>query len=391
MSSDSRNPSIMAGVMSGTSADGIDIAIIRMADGRPELLHFSEFPMPEPLRRDILNLAEPENGSAIDLMGTVDRALGELIAQAVLDAAQQAGIDSSEIMVIGSHGQTIRHRPGMHPSFTLQIGCPSTIAELTGITTVADFRRRDMAAGGQGAPLAPFIHRLLFARDDADTVVVNIGGIANVTWLGKNGDLLGFDTGPGNMVMDGLMRSFSKGDETFDADGRLAATGEVCEPLLAQLLQHPFLSRTPPKSCGREEFGDTVVREILAWPGLSDADRMRTALELTVRTIADSHRWMDEEAPAHWHICGGGTRNRFLMDRLAELLAPATVASTDAAGMPATAMEAANFAVLAWHTLRGTDNILPQVTGATHPVCGGHIVPGKNWPGILRDLPSWTR
>jgi len=381
----SNRPPVLAGVMSGTSADGIDVAIVRM-DKRPELLHFSAFPMPEPLRTDILHLAEPQHGNDIDLLGKTDRALGEAIAQTVLDAVRQANMQPGEITAIGSHGQTVRHRPAMQPAFSLQIGCPSTIAERAGMTTVADFRRRDMAAGGEGAPLTPFVHRMLFARRDAATTVVNIGGIANVTWLGRTGEVSGFDTGPGNMVMDGLMRAFSRGEAPFDADGALAASGTVCEPLLRHLLDHPFLSRTPPKSCGREEFGDGLVAEILAWPNLRDADRMRTALELTVQSITNSRRWMPGEPPGHWHICGGGTRNRFLMERLAAVLAPADVASTDAADMPSDALEAVSFAILAWQTLQGLSNTLPQVTGASHPVCGGHIVPGENWPRILREM-----
>jgi len=371
--------------MSGTSGDAIDIAIIRLnSDGRPELKHFREYPMPGELREPILRLAEP-GFDEIDAMGTLDRALGEAITDAVLDTLKDAGISPAKVMAIGSHGQTIRHRPHGRLAFTLQIGCSSTIAEKTGITTVSDFRRRDIAAGGEGAPLAPFAHRLMFGNGKHAVAVLNIGGIANISFLPPKGNVTGFDTGPGNMIMDSLMLHLSDGRHGYDRDGQMAASGVVCQPLLTEMLAHAFFSRRPPKSTGREDFGQDVANKILAWPDIGDADRLATAAELTARTIADSRDFLSE-APKAWYVCGGGASNPHLMLRLGELLAPATVQSTEALGMPPAAVEAVCFALLGWHTLHGTANTLPEVTGAHHAVCGGQITPGDNWADLLKDM-----
>lgn len=379
----------MIGVMSGTSADGIDVAIVRIGNNRPELVYYREQPMPEELREQILRLAKP-GVNEIDPMGELDRALGEAIAGAVLNTMEEAGLAVGDITAIGSHGQTIRHRPGsMHP-FSLQIGCPSTIAELTGITTIADFRRRDMAAGGEGAPLTPFTHRILFGEPERNVAVLNIGGIANITCIPARGPVSGFDTGPGNMVMDGLMLILSDGRYSCDRNGELAASGKLCKPLLDELLSHPYFRRKPPKSTGREEFGHEVIDRILGWQGIPDADRIRTALELTALSIADSRRFLSD-MPDIWFVCGGGASNTYLMRRLGELLAPARVLTTADKGVPADAVEAMCFAILAWHTLLGRPNTLPEITGAGHAVPGGHIVPGENWPGLLSYLSAWTR
>jgi len=387
----SANPSatpLIIGLMSGTSADGIDAAVVRMGE-RPELLHFHPSPMPEELREPILRLAAP-GMDEIDPMGELDRLLGRAFGRAALAAIEAAGLKPGDIAAIGSHGQTIRHRPKARHPFTLQIGCPAGIAEITGITTIADFRRRDMVAGGQGAPLVPFAHRELFARQGESTAIANIGGIANITFIGSGGEVLGFDTGPGNMVMDGLMLTLSDGRFGFDADGDLAASGKVCQPLLERLLAHPFLQRRPPKSTGREEFGQEAVDTLLGWPELTDADRLATACEWTARSLADALRFLPE-TPPHWHICGGGAANRQLMLRLAELLAPATVDTTTSAGIPPAAVEAVSFAILARQTLLGRANTLPSVTGATHGVTGGQITPGANWIQLLADIPTWIR
>jgi len=385
MGANAYHPPIFIGVMSGTSADAIDVAIIRInGDEGPELKHFREHPMPGELRNVILRLAEPEQ-DGLDTFGQADCALGEAIADAVLATLKEAGISPAEVTAIGSHGQTVRHRPQGKPPFTLQIGCPSTIAERTGITTVADFRRRDMAAGGEGAPLAPFAHRLLFGDSRVTVAVLNIGGIANVSFLPPDGKVTGFDTGPGNMIMDSLMLHFSDGRHAFDRDGQMAASGTVCQPLLTALLEHPFFSRQPPKSTGREDFGRKITEKLLTWPDIGNADRMATALELTARSIVDSLNFLPE-IPGAWHVCGGGACNSHLMQRLNALLAPATVQSTEALGMPPAGVEAVCFALLAWHTLQGVANTLPEVTGAHHAVCGGHIVPGDNWPALFRFL-----
>lgn len=384
---------LIVGMMSGTSCDAIDAAVVEVAiHNRPKLLYFQTTPMPNHLREPALRLAAP-GISEIDTMGALDVALGKAFANAALSAIASAGLKLDTITAIGSHGQTIRHRPqGVDggPAFTLQIGCPSTIAELTGITTVADFRRRDVAAGGEGAPLVPFAHHLLFAAPGTDVAVVNIGGIANISYLGGEGKIIGFDTGPGNMVMDELMLALSDGRSSFDVDGSLAATGIVDETLLKKLMEHPYFHRQPPKSSGREEFGQGFAKQILAFPGISDADRLATACELTARAIADAQAWLPA-TPSHWYVCGGGSANRHLMTRLTQLLSPSQVNTTDSYGIPADAVEAVSFALLAQHTLLGLENTKASVTGASRDVCGGQIVPGSNWQVILEQMRTWIQ
>ena len=390
-------PAIFIGIMSGTSADGIDIAIVEIdtasdPQGSLELIHFSEQPIPEELREPILKLAaaETEQTDPIDAMGDLDRALGEAYADAVLAAIQKAGLKKENIAAIGSHGQTIRHRPKAEYPFTIQIGCASTLAERTGLTTVSDFRSRDIAAGGEGVPLVPFAHRQLFSHNEKNRGVLNIGGIAYVTWLGSDGSTSGFDTGPGNMIMDALMLKISHGKHAYDEHGELAASGSICVSLLNQLMQHPFLQRTPPKSTGREEFGETVLGTIMQWPDICDADRMATACQFTVESIKQSIRFMPA-TPSAWLCCGGGVRNRHLMQALTGQLAPAEVSSTETAGFPPQAVEAVCFALLAKQTLLGQPNTLAAVTGAEHNVCGGQITPGNNWAQLLQQMSRRTR
>lgn len=387
-----QSPPIILGIMSGTSADGIDVAVMRFPAGeaeRPELLHFLSRPMPPELHEPILRLAEP-GMNEIEPMGVLHVQLGRAYAKAALEAIEAAGLKPQDIAAIGCHGQTIRHRPNQRHPFTLQIGCAASIAEHTGITAIHDFRSRDIAAGGQGAPLVPFAHRRLFASADADIAVLNIGGIANLTWLGGDGSTTGFDCGPGNMLMDALMLELSDGRNGYDDEGALAASGAPCRPLLDKLLEHPFLNKRPPRSTGREDFGSEVAHTILAWPGISDADRLATASALTVQAVAQSVRFLPGE-PAQWLVCGGGARNRHLMRCLADRLAPASVRETDSRGMPGQAVEAACFAMLAFETLKGSGNTLAGVTGAAHDSCGGSISPGANWSRLVHAIPTWTR
>ncbi len=379
---------LFIGIMSGTSCDGIDVAIVRMNE-KPEIVHFCEYPLPAELHEPLLRLAAP-GINEIDTMGELDVLLGQAFADAVLKSIADAGLQASSIAAIACHGQTIRHRPAARHPFTLQIGNAAVLAEKTGITVVSDFRSRDMAAGGEGAPLVPFAHRQLFASATQNTAVLNIGGIANITWLGKDGETTGFDCGPGNMLMDALMLELSDGRNGYDADGELAASGEICEALLEALMQHPFLQRRPPKSTGREEFGVDMLATITAWPQLSDADRMATAAAFTVRCIADAVRFFDDK-PQRWLVCGGGVCNRHLLAGIKAQLAPASIATTDETGIPAQAVEAVSFAMLAYRTLRGQHNTLSAVTGANRDVCGGLITPGGNWPQLLQHIPTWTR
>jgi anhydro-N-acetylmuramic acid kinase len=388
MSKEIDRDNYLVGIMSGTSADGINVAVIREASAG--LIYFCERPMPQELREPILRLAEP-GLDEIDSLGALDRALGQAFADAAMYAIHEAGVAPDDIIAIGSHGQTIRHRPkGISGgrAFTLQIGCAATIAERTGITTVSDFRKRDIAAGGEGAPLVPFAHHALFGNSEHPTTVLNIGGIANVTYI-YNKTLLGFDIGPGNMIMDALMLNMSDGRHACDINGDLAASGKLNDSLLQELLDHPYLKRTPPKSTGRETFGREIADKIMAWPEISDADRMATAAEFTARSIAESCSFLPA-SPESWYICGGGVYNLHLMSRLKELLAPATVKSTTELNILPEAMEAICFALLAKHTLMGRPNTIPEVTGASHAVASGQITIGNNWLKTLEWIRSHT-
>ncbi|MDQ6975558.1 MAG: anhydro-N-acetylmuramic acid kinase [Mariprofundaceae bacterium] len=375
----------LIGLMTGTSCDGIDVAIV---DAKSHALRgFQSHPLSANLQESLLRLAEPSMDD-IDHLGHLDQALGDALAKAVEATLCHYGLANSAILLIGSHGQTIRHRPqrmdGGLP-FTLQIGCPARIAEYTGITVVSDFRRRDMAAGGQGAPLTPWLHRQLFASPDAHIAVLNIGGIANITWLGKDGGISGFDTGPGNMLMDGLMLHLSDGRYAYDQGGELAAIGQPCHALLAHCLEHPYFAAYPPKSTGREDFGASMLESLLRWPDLDDGSRMMTAAMLTVRSVVDSIRFLPA-SPEQWLVCGGGVHNHTLMRMLQQQLSPATVSPTDQHGYPADAIEAISFALLADQTVRGQVNTHPAVTGARHATCAGQITPGKNWLQLMQNL-----
>lgn len=376
--------SYYVGLMSGTSLDGIDAAVVAVTGDDVECIHFATFPLQDKLKEPILRLNQP-GFDEIDAMGMLDRELGFVFADAVCKVVEQAGLTLGQIKAIGSHGQTIRHRPeGIYNSaaFTLQIGCAATIAEKTGITTVSDFRSRDIAAAGQGAPLVPFVHQRLFAQAEKHVAVVNIGGIANITYLGADSVVLGFDTGPGNMVMDALMQTMTDARFCYDKNGELAATGQVYQPLLEQLLNHDFFKKIPPRSTGREDFGEGIVQQIMS-VDICDADKMATACALTVQSIVQSVRFLPA-TPDAWLICGGGALNGHVMQQLADAFSPATLQSTTQVGLAVEAVEAVAFALLAAQTLAGEVNILSAVTGALHDVCGGQITPGKNWRGIIR-------
>jgi anhydro-N-acetylmuramic acid kinase len=292
--------------------------------------------------------------------------------------------------LIGSHGQTIHHLPNAvdEPGVgavrsTLQIAEPAVVAERTGITTVANFRPRDMAAGGQGAPLTPYVHYVLLRDKKRSRLVVNLGGIGNVTYLpaGKGlGAVVAFDTGPGNMVMDGLVQRLTKGKEAMDRNGRLAAKGKVAVGLLAKLLAHPYLKRNPPKSTGREEFGNVFVEQILAAQKahrLKPEDLLATCSLLTAITLGSARRWLG--GPVDEVIVGGGgVRNRALMNNVSSVFSPVPVRTFETAGWESKAFEAMAFAVLAYQTVHGECANVPSVTGATHTVVLGATVPGRS-------------
>ncbi|MDQ6976569.1 MAG: anhydro-N-acetylmuramic acid kinase, partial [Ghiorsea sp.] len=304
------------GLMSGTSLDGIDAAVVSMAGNDVELVAFITCRLEDKLKEPILRLNQP-GFDEIDAVGMLDRELGFAFADAALQVIEKAGLEPAQIVAIGSHGQTLRHRPqGIDNSlpFTLQIGDAATIAEKTGITVVSDFRKRDIAACGQGAPLVPFVHKQLFAQADKNIAVLNIGGIANITYLGMDNTVLGFDTGPGNMVMDVLMQTMTDARFCYDEGGELAASGNIHQPLLHDLLKHSFFKKIPPRSTGREDFGEGVVHHIMA-VDIPDADKMATACALTVQSIVASLQYLPEQ-PDIWYICGGGAFNKHLMQQL---------------------------------------------------------------------------
>ena len=387
------------GLMSGTSADGIDAALAEISPGRPlpklRLLGFRVFPFPDGLRQRILGAADDCQGGASELCH-LSAYLGELFAAAARAVARLAGVPMRNVALIGSHGQTIVHLPDpkvedrIPVRSTMQIGEPSVIAERTGITTVADFRPRDLAAGGEGAPLTPYLHALLFRHPRRDRIVLNLGGIANLTFLPKGHDLRGvmaFDTGPGNVLIDALMARLTGGAIASDLGGRIAASGQVVPPLFRWLMTHPFLPRRPPKSTGRESFGPRLIDALLrraASRGIAEEDLVATVTAFTARSV-ELHVRRDlprGAASAEVITCGGGSKNPMLVKRLQEALPECRLLTADQAGFPGRAIEASAFALLAYLTARGLPSNLPRITGAVHPVVLGKIVPGRGFRGI---------
>ena len=383
---------LAVGLMSGTSMDGIDAALVRLAGPaerpRVRLLAFDTLPYPPEVKHWTMRVAGGGWTKAGDV-SQLNFLLGELFAKAALRVCRAAHVSPRKVSVIGSHGQTIYHQgrleliqgheEAVSPN-TLQIAEPAVIAERTGAPVVADFRTADVAAGGQGAPLVPLVDYLLLRDARKGTVALNIGGIANVTVIpakAKPRDVVGFDTGPGNMVSDTLVRQFTANREYYDAGGRVAARGKVNELLLADALCHPFFSQPPPKSAGREQFGrDFVEAYFLSRKRPRFEDLLRTSLELTVRTIVDAlARFVFPETKiGRLIVSGGGAHNRLLMKRLAELVPDSEVELSDRYGPPVDAKEAIAFAILADRTLHGLPGNLPRVTGARRAVVLGKIV-----------------
>lgn len=363
------------GLMSGTSADGIDAALVRFPESgtpRCHLVHGHTFAWEPALRETLVRLGQALEPIALDRLGALDARVGEAFAQAALAVIAQAGVDPRRIAAIGSHGQTIRHRPLATPAFTWQIGDANRIAEATGIATVADFRRRDMAAGGQGAPLMPAFHLAMLGAADEDRAVLNLGGIANLTLIPMHGDARGFDTGPANALLDAWCQR--QLGQPFDTDGRYAASGQVHAPLLQRLLAEDWFALPPPKSTGREQFHLDWVEAALAGEQVAAADVQATLLELTAATVADALRaW--QPGTRRVIVCGGGVRNPRLLERLCAQLPGVSVESSQAWGLDPDYMEAMGFAWLARETLAGRPGNLPTVTGARGPRVLGAIHP----------------
>ena len=383
------------GLMSGTSVDGIDAAIVEISGHGLEiavnLIAFETFPFPTGVPQRILSLCQPDT-SRVDDICEMNFYIGHLFAQAVKHILQKSGMSASDIALIGSHGQTIHHLPKdggtdhnvSHYPSTLQIGEPAVIAHETGIPTIADFRVADMAAGGQGAPLIAYPDYLLFRNPTKTIGLLNIGGIANITVLPANCSLdavSASDTGPGNMCIDAAVREITEGTERYDKSGMRAAQGTAYQPLIDAWLKHPFFQLRPPKTTGREMFGNTFAMECLAAcrkNELSDNDAIATLTELTTRTITHYiAQFITEQTPINTlYVSGGGVHNQTIMRKLSELLANTAVAPADNSGISADAKEAIAFAILANETLHGQSGNVPSATGASvRKILGKFVCP----------------
>ena len=382
----------VVGLMSGTSVDGIDAALVEIGgtDEAPEvrLVAFEDRPWPEEVRRQIFPLFRPETAT-VDKIGYMNFLMGEIYAQSVSSVVEKAGLTLADIDLIGSHGQTIWHAPevcgkdGFPVSFTVQIGEGSVIAARTGVPTVSDFRVADMAVGGQGAPLVPFSEYLLYRRPGETILLQNIGGIGNMTVLpGDEGPeaVYAFDTGPGNMIIDAVVSALTGGAKTYDAGGAMAAEGRVDEALLAMLQQDPYYDMPLPKTTGRELFGVQYVGKILDYQrahGLSDADVLATVTDLTAWSIADGYaRYvLPRRQAAELMVGGGGSYNATLLGFLRTRFAPygVQVRTQEDLGWSSDAKEAVAFAIMADCCVREKPNVLPSVTGAKAAAIMGKI------------------
>ncbi len=375
----------VAGLMSGTSADGVDVAIVDIDTKKVSVPAFDTFPFSSKLRSSILQLCDGRSGSVADICH-LNFVLGLVFAESIRKLCKKSGIDLNSIDLIGSHGQTIYHNPRGRRfgrqiiRSTLQIGEPSVITQRTGITTVADFRPRDMAADGQGAPLVPFADYFLFRDKHRNRAVQNIGGIANLTYLPADcgaGDIIAFDTGPGNMIMDGIVTILSRGRQKFDRGGKVAARGKVDKTILNDLLKHSFFSRRPPKSTGREEFGSqycgVLYRKMKRTMTVEDI--MATVTNFTAASIVQAYLKFLPQMPDEVILCGGGAHNMTLFKILQQSLGGSKVLLSDDFGIDSDAKEAISFAILAYATIKGVADNVPSATGAMRPLILGKIVP----------------
>ncbi len=357
---------LFVGLMSGTSLDGADAALVDFSAASPRTLAFATVAFPGALRESILALSEPGKDS-LELAGRVTIELADLYARAVEAVLAGGGISRNDVTAVGCHGQTVRHRPDL--GFTIQLNDPARLAERVGIDVVADFRRRDMAAGGQGAPLVPAFHEAVFRHPHRSRAIVNIGGISNVTWLSPGRGTVGFDCGPGNVLLDGWTRRHLGAD--FDEDGHWAARGRTDPNLLERLLEEPFLGAPPPKSTGRELFRLAWLEERLP-RSYQPADVQSTLTDFTARSIVES---IDRFCPATEEIflAGGGARNGALVRRIAGLAGARPVATTDVLGVPTGHVESMAFAWLAMKCVRREPVDLTAATGARAPRVLGAI------------------
>lgn len=361
------------GVMSGTSLDGVDVVLAAIDDRMVAQQASLSWPIPVSLKEAILAICQGQQ-LTLSQLGQLDSRLGKLFADAVLALLKQENLRPQEIVAIGCHGQTVWHEPLGDAPHTLQIGDNNQIVARTGITVVGDFRRRDIALGGQGAPLVPAFHQALLAHPVERRMVLNIGGIANLSLLFPGQPVRGYDTGPGNMLMDAWI--WRQKGQPYDKDARWARAGNVIRPLLQQMLSDPWFARPAPKSTGREYFNyGWLERQLAHFPGLSGSDVQATLAELTAVSIAE--QVLLSGGCERLLVCGGGGRNPLVMARLASLLPGIEVGTTDEAGISGDDMEALAFAWLAWRTIAGLPGNLPSVTGASQPSVLGAIFPAN--------------
>lgn len=387
---------IIIGLMSGTSADGVDVALceIKGAPGNlsATLLHGVTFPYDPAVRQRILKCCDPFD-SSVDEIAALNVDLAEVFAESALGAIQQAGMSVKQVDLIGSHGHTLWHNvvADGNVSASLQVGEASVLAERVGVTTISNFRARDIAAGGQGAPLTSYVDWLLLRHPRHWRAVQNIGGMGNVTFLpplaDDSSEPIAFDTGPGNALLDIAAGELTEGAWTYDRDGQLARQGRVNEEWLDELLSHPYYSRAYPKTTGRETFGTAAALQLLVEArkrGLEDHEIIATLTALTATNIADAYKRF-APAPIHEVILGGGGRhNPVIVGMLRELLAPARILTHEDIGMDSDFKEALVFAVLAHETWHGRPATIPAFTGARKSTVLGQITPGDNYADLLR-------
>lgn len=379
---------LIIGLMSGTSADGIDAVLTEISGYGKEIkvkqLDFLFVPFGQQVRERIIRIGEGGFGGSGELC-RMSNLLGSLYAEACLSLCEKAGVEPGQIDLAGNHGQTVWHMPeteeylGYPVNGTLQIGEDARIAEALGCPVIGDFRVRDMAAGGLGAPLVPYTEFLIYRRSDKTVALQNIGGIGNVTILPRDCELeqvTAFDTGPGNMVMDALTVRLTEGKQAYDDGGKLAACGRVNQTLLQYLLEDPYLRKKPPKTTGREYYGKKYVEELVSFAAdrsVSLLDCLATATRFTAESIAVGIENFSPEKPDQLIVGGGGSRNPVLLGHLKDCLPDCLVMTNEEAGYDSDAKEAAAFAVLANEALGGMTNNVPSVTGASHPVIMGKI------------------
>ena len=385
------------GLISGTSADAIDTAICEISGAPPHIstriVHAITYPYLDGFQQRVLNAGLPDE-SRVDELCQLNADLGEQFASAALAVLTSAGLTPNDIDLIGSHGQTVWHmvEPSGEATSTLQLAEASIIAERTGITTVSNFRSRDIAAGGQGAPLTSYADWLLLRHPEHWRAVQNLGGIGNVTFLPPLTDTtsipIAFDTGPSNALLDTALHVITNGAQSFDKNGELAAQGQVDDAWLSQLLTHPYYERQPPKTTGRElfgaEMGTALVTEGRA-RNLGAADIVATLTALTAASIVDAYERFAPVPVAEVILHGGGTRNPVLMQMLRDRLAPVPMLAHEDIGLDSDNKESLVFALLAHETWHARAGIHPALTGAQHPVVLGQITPGENYPDLIRE------